>query len=32
MFELGCVCMAGLLGIWLIMVVCEKLFREEGRK
>lgn len=32
MFELGCVCMAGLFGIWVVMEVCEKLFREEGRK
>lgn len=29
MFELGCVFMAGLFGIWVVMKVCEKLFREK---
>lgn len=31
MFELGFVCMAGLFGIWVVMEVCEKLFREEEK-
>lgn len=29
MFELGCVFVAGLLGIWGVMKVCEKLFRKK---
>ncbi len=29
MFELGCVLMAGLFGIWVVMKSCEKLFREK---
>lgn len=31
MFELGCVFMAGLFGIWGVMKVCEKFFREEEK-